>query len=408
MNPAPMTEESNDTPIRPRRSVARRVFAFFSGYQLATVLLVLVGVLTWLATLEQVDSGLYATLNKYFDWRSWYIFPEVSRTTVWIPLPGGYWVCVLLFINLLLGGILRARKGWKHAGILIAHSGILFLLAGGGVAHLFSQRGNLAVMEGKTSNVAEDYYDSVVEVAEVKGGKIESVRVIDGKYLGDGMSFVRLPGLPFDLEFSGFMRNARVVSAESTDPRGGVIVVDGYFPARLADEKQAESNESACYASVVRGDGSKGNLFILSSGAFQPFTVSEGGRVFAISMGKRQWVMPFAVRLEKFTAEFHPGTMKPKAFTSVIHRVEDGREAGVTIRMNEPMRYKGYTFFQSSYGPQGAMPGQPMYSVFEVVRNPADKWPEWSLYVVSFGLLTHFLIKLAGHFRRLKKPQCHD
>ncbi len=225
MNPAPMTEESNDTPIRPRRSVARRVFAFFSGYQLATVLLVLVGVLTWLATLEQVDSGLYATLNKYFDWRSWYIFPELKMGDVkilgvhgygngmewllslqwmlgferivfqvfkWllplpVPLPGGYWVCVLLFINLLLGGILRARKGWKHAGILIAHSGILFLLAGGGVAHLFSQRGNLAVMEGKTSNVAEDYYDSVVEVAEVKGGKIESVRVIDGKSLGDGM-----------------------------------------------------------------------------------------------------------------------------------------------------------------------------------------------------------------------------
>lgn len=403
MNPAPMTEEAHDTANRPRRSLARRVFAFLSGYRLATLLLVLTGVLTWLATLEQVDSGLYATLNKYFDWRSFYLFPGSGRRMIWIPLPGGYWVCVLLFVNLLLGGILRARKGWKQAGILMAHSGILFLLAGGGVAQLFSQRGNLAVWEGKTSNVAEDYYDSVVEVAEIKEGKIAAVRVIDGKYLTDTSSIARLPGLPFDLEFSGFMRNARVVSAETTRPRGGVLVVDGYFPARMADEKQAESNQPACYARVLRADDGKGNPFILSSGALQPFTVCEGGRMFAISMGKRQWVLPFAVRLNRFTAEFHPGTMKPKAFTSVIHRIEDGREAGVTIRMNEPMRYKGYTFFQASYGPAGTTPGEPVYSVFEVVRNPADKWPEWSLYVVSFGLLTHFLIKLAGYVRRMKR-----
>ena len=124
MNPAPMTEEAHDTANRPRRSLARRVFAFLSGYCLATLLLVLTGVLTWLATLEQVDSGLYATLNKYFDWRSFYLFPGSGRRMIWIPLPGGYWVCVLLFVNLLLGGILRARKGWKQAGILMAHSGI--------------------------------------------------------------------------------------------------------------------------------------------------------------------------------------------------------------------------------------------------------------------------------------------
>ena len=42
------------------------------------------------------------------------------------------------------------------------------------------------------------------------------------------------------------------------------------------------------------------------------------------------------------------------------------------------------------------MPGQKMYSVFEIVRNPADKWPEYSLYIVSFGMLVTFLTKLGG------------
>ena len=35
-----------------------------------------------------------------------------------------------------------------------------------------------------------------------------------------------------------------------------------------------------------------------------------------------------------------------------------------------------------------------MYSVFEVVKNPADKWPEYSLYIVTFGMLVTFLTKL--------------
>ena len=38
-----------------------------------------------------------------------------------------------------------------------------------------------------------------------------------------------------------------------------------------------------------------------------------------------------------------------------------------------------------------------MYSVFEIVRNPADHWPEYSLYIVAFGMLVTFLTKLGGH-----------
>ena len=31
------------------------------------------------------------------------------------------------------------------------------------------------------------------------------------------------------------------------------------------------------------------------------------------------------------------------------------------------------------------------------MKNPADKWPEYSLYVVTLGLLIHFIMKLAGY-----------
>ena len=75
-------------------------------------------------------------------------------------------------------------------------------------------------------------------------------------------------------------------------------------------------------------------------------------------------------------------------------RIEEEQTEAVLIKMNEPMRTQGYTFFQASWGPQDARPGDKLFSVFEVVKNPADKWPEYSLYVVAVGLCGHFLATL--------------
>jgi cytochrome c biogenesis protein ResB len=87
--------------------------------------------------------------------------------------------------------------------------------------------------------------------------------------------------------------------------------------------------------------------------------------------------------------------------------VENASEAKVTIQMNEPMRYEGLTFFQASYGPPGTRPGQRMYSVFEVVKNPADHWPEYSLYIVTFGMLVTFLIRLGSFLASTKRKRNH-
>ena len=92
--------------------------------------MLLLGLLTWFATLEQIDNGLYPTLTKYFDWKSVFLLPEINGKMVPLPLPGGYWVCAVLLLNLILGGIIRIRKGWRHYGNLIAHFGIIFMLVG--------------------------------------------------------------------------------------------------------------------------------------------------------------------------------------------------------------------------------------------------------------------------------------
>lgn len=406
-----MSTAENLPPTRPSASLAGRALAVLSGFGLATINLLLLGILTWFATLEQIDSGLYPTLNKYFHWRALIVIPEINGKIVPLPLPGGYWVCVLLLINLSLGGVMRIRKGRKQIGVLISHFGILYLLVAGGVAHHFSQRGNMAVGEGEISDVAEDYFEYVVEVAEIIDGQPERIHVIGGDDItaleGEKVRTFRLPEMPFDIQLTGYFRNAAPVSIHERAPSGGAPVVDGYYLVTKPDEINAEANTAAIHGRVLHRDGSFSDPFIVAGASFHPYTYRDGDRLFTIDMRKRLWPMPFTVHLDTFTAAFHPGTSRPAKFESEIRRVEDGQETKVLIEMNEPMRYQGLTFFQASYGPPGAGPGQQMYSVFEIVKNPADKWPEYSLYVVSFGLLVHFLMKLSSHLGRGSRKPSH-
>ena len=211
-----MENPSKSPSPRPSRSFPQKAFDVLSGFGLATILLLLLGLLTWFATLEQIDKGLYATLNKYFHWKSLFLIPEVNGKIVPLPLPSGYWVGAVLLLNLILGGVIRIRKGWRHVGNLISHLGIIFMLVGAGVAHHFSERGNMAVWNGESSNTAEDYFEYVVELAEIKDGKAASIHVIRGKHLDDlsagNNRLFRFPALPFDLEIGGYLKNAAPVS----------------------------------------------------------------------------------------------------------------------------------------------------------------------------------------------------
>jgi hypothetical protein len=401
--PAPDSAKSSGAPrtARAPKSIPLRVFEFFSGFGLATVLLILLLVLTWLGTLEQVENGLFLTSKKYFDSSRFFLIPELNGKRLPIVLPGVYWVSALLFVNLLLGGIVRMRKGWRVAGVLISHCGILFMLVGAFVTHRWEVRGNMAISEGQTSNVAEHYFDYVIELTEVRDAKlIEPVHIIGEQHLADlepsDRRLLRLPNLPFDLEVMGYMRNADPRPMTDPAPANGERVINGYYLMERPMNPQAEANFAGTYARPVEKDGKAGEPFILPAASYKPYTLRHGARTFLVSMRKRLWVLPFAVTLNKFTADFYPNTMRPRKFVSEITRKDEEIDSHVVIQMNVPMRHNGLTFFQASWGPQDAKPGAQLFSVFEVVRNPADKWPEYSLYIVTFGLLVHFVMKLAG------------
>jgi hypothetical protein len=63
----------------------------------------------------------------------------------------------------------------------------------------------------------------------------------------------------------------------------------------------------------------------------------------------------------------------------------------VDIYMNNPLRYGGETFYQSSFDRD-----DPRVTTLQVVRNPSWLTPYFACGAVGYGLARHFLFYLIG------------
>lgn len=379
----------------------RFIDAFVKGLSsiwLSVVLLVLLALLTWLGTLEQVHTGLFEVQKKYFD--SLFLIHHVGPVPV--PLPGATLVMGVLFVNLLLGGILRMRKGVSTIGILITHFGIAFLLIAGFVKAYFAEEGHLTLYEGERSNVFTSYHHWEVAVLEkLPDGQVREV-VAPEQLFADAESGARVvlnsPDVPFQVEVTRFLSNSRVL------PKGPMFtpplpVVDGFFLEAREKDKENEANIAGAYVALLDPKTGKRTEGLLWGRSEQPWTVEVDGRTWGVELRRTQYLMPFVLRMDDFEKEDHPRMTMAKSYSSDVTVFEGSTSRPIKIEMNEPLRSQGLVLYQSSWGPQNGRPGDRLFSTLSVVRNPADQYPLFACIVIWLGLLVHFAVKLYRYIR---------
>jgi hypothetical protein len=379
------------------------VVRVLSSYALAITVMLLMLVLTYFGTLEQKHRSIYDVQRDYFE--SWVVVHRWETPVglaIPVPLPGATLLLGLLGLNLLVGGIVRLRKRAATVGILIAHVGIFVLLSGGLVEFFFSEKGKLALRTGREGDEFEAYFEWDLVIAEPLdgGGVREHVLPYERlERLHDGR-FARFTSdrLPFDVRVSGWQRNTIPEPA----PRGGV---DGFMLRTLEPKKQAEGNIPGLLATVAEKGGGRTSHALLWGMQEFPWRVQVGGKAYDFDLRLRRWEVPFSLQLDRFVAAFYPGTSRPKEFSSYVTKVEDGAAQPIHITMNQPLRHRGYTFYQSSYSgpyPPREMGGEPVWeSVFSVVENPADRVPLIACIIIGIGLSWTMVRKLMRYVRVL-------
>ncbi|MEW6742405.1 MAG: cytochrome c biogenesis protein ResB [Planctomycetota bacterium] len=376
---------------------------FLSSFGFACILLFLLLVLTFFGTLQQVDYGIYDVQKKYFE--SLFVLDDTLGFP--LPLPGAALVLVLLSVNLILGGILRPRFSWSRTGVLVAHLGIVFMLTGNLVKYLFATEGNLKIYEQDVGTEYRSGEHWEIAVYQAGGGMPRREYLIpEGDFLGlergESVTF-RGEELPFDITLHDPVANALPRQADpKTVPAH--LIVDGVTLRSIPLAKESEQNAPGFYVTVTdRSTGARQHDILWGAQAYPP-TFLAGGASWAIDLRRQCWPLPFTVRLDKFTHEIHPRSgNKSKAFESDVTMIDSGIERPVKISMNAPLRHKGFTLFQSSYGPQDPRSNEPVYSVFAVVNDPAEDMPLYACIVITAGLLVHFTQRLTRYIRTESK-----
>lgn len=354
----------------PLHFLARPIIVFFA---LPWLMLLLV-----LGTLAQRTDGLYVAEHTYFASPIFWLGP--------LPLPGGLTILALIAVN--LAAKLLLQRGWtgRKLGTSITHVSVLLLLLGGGVTMALREEGFIELAPGASGAQVTDYHDR--ELAVEQDGKTLLQRPFEDLTPGE-----LLGGLPFALRIADRCRHCTPLPLTQPDAaRRGAAEKLRLEPAPLLP--QDEDNLAGTTFSLSGLDAAQNGTYVAFTPLKEMPEIKHAGKTYRIVLRKAERPMPFSLTLQTFHKVEHPGTRIAKAYRSDVIVTDGAASWPVTISMNEPLRYRGYTIYQSSFieRPEATS------SVLTVVRDHGQLFPYIAVTTLCAGMLIH----LFGLWRRRK------
>ena len=344
-------------------------------------------VLVVLGTLAQKDLGLYEAQQRYFScWIAWLGF---------IPTPGGRTALFVMTFNLMFFMLKPAFWSFKKIGIIITHTGVLLLLLGGGITAWFSTEGNMVIKEGEISNVIIDLFAKELVIIDDGNSEYDQITTISDNILKPG-SKIESDFIPFDIEVIDYHINCepiRRLDVAGPEYKG---LAQNFILKRIPNEKETEVNRTGITFKVTGAEDVANGIYSMFLAQQIPQKISSNGKEYTLALRRERTHLPFSLKLDDFKKVMHPGTDVAKSYSSDVVLIDKDMSRPVLIRMNEPLRYMNYTFYQSSFN-EGVDVDT---SIFAVVKNYGRLFPYISSLTISLGILVHMFLRFPIIFNR--------
>lgn len=404
---------------RADRGPIKRALWALASLRLTVTLFALSVVLVFCGTLAQVDSGIWTAVNQYFRsayvWIPLQVFVPFGQVFFGLPqgvqvpgsflFPGGWLLGGLLLANLLAAHAVRFKLTWKRSGILVLHAGLVLLMLSELVTGLFAIEGNMTIEENSSSNYIEESHASELAILDPSDAKTDLVAVIPDRFLKKG-GLIQHEALPVDVEVVRYMRNSEVpkeippgTDNPATAGAGRSVVALERREVAGTDTEQRVDAPAAYVTFKNKTTGQPLGTYLVAV-VLNPQPLTVDGKTYEVALRFKRTYKPYTIHLLKFSHEVYLGTDKPKNFSSLV-RLDDptrNEHREVLIYMNEPLRYRGETFYQSGFLPRDAG------TILQVVRNPGWLMPYIACTMVSLGMIFHFGLHLIGFLRQRAAP----
>jgi ABC-type transport system involved in cytochrome c biogenesis permease subunit len=362
---------------------------------LGVTALALTGVLFW---------SLVAGVNTRFSDASMRILFQLTEATLaGLVLLAG---CVLIFK--------------KRAGIVLLHSGIGLMMASEVLVGVQAEEAQMRIEEGHSMNYVEDIRTAELAFVAATGEKEETHTVVPARLLTDGARITDA-ALPVDLKVLRYVQNANIVGPAMAPEETRDLATAGAGLTRFAlpvrptagtDMGGGIDNPAAYVQLTEKGSGRDLGTYLVSTQldlfdlGENPQSVQIGDKTCRFGLRFERTYKPYTVTLNDIRKEDYIGTDTPRDYSSFIQLVdrEHGTDREVRIWMNNPLRYSGETFYQSSYTPANAIySGSKEWTTLQVVKNTGWMIPYVACMIVVVGMIAQFGTVLVRFLRRRER-----
>jgi hypothetical protein len=365
----------NQIPVMPLIKKLKAAIHWLSSPALIFYTMPLLIALLIAGTIAQRYIGLYDAQKMFFSSFIFWAGP--------LPLPGGYSLMGLITLGLLTKFLFKSRWVMAKAGINIAHLGVLVLLIGGMMTAIFSEEGYIVIPEGDQSAYVSDFHQRTLLV--IRDGHV--IAEIPHQTIFQSER-INSPAFPFTIKVLDHCRNCEIIRREdATTDYNKTLTGMAQFMALTPKPPEHEEEVNLNGATLAIND----TAFIVFEAMPKPFELAYNENEYQIIFGKKQRMLPFSIKLEDFQKTKHPGTMTASAYHSDVVVIDGNKNWPVRIEMNKPLRYKGYTFFQSSFADNEI--GEA--TILSVVKNKGWLFPYIGTGIIAFGLLLHVLVRVS-------------
>ncbi len=432
----------------------RYTLAPVASLKITVVLFALSLLLVFFGTVAQKSEGIWTVVQDYFYsyvvkvkvqhlfefTKIFFQFPMKSKSEMWFPFPGGFLIGILMFCNLCFAHILQfvnlvagvrkevgRRSPWKSLALLIAkrtgiyilHAGVILLLVGEWVTREFQIEQQMTIAEGTSSNYAFDTRDHELAFVESAGDQ-DKVTVIKASRLraalGKGET-ISHPDLPVDIRVLQYFRNSDLDEVGSLNPNPKAPETNpsavGLGSRYLAwNEPQVSGVDMSSKVDIPSGyialfdkqTGRELGTYLITAMLTTTQPLDANGVKLQFALRNTRYYKPYRLELINFKFERYIGTSTAKNYSSrvILKDPERGQDRETTISMNEPLRHRGETYYQSSFTPDEKT------TILQVVRNPLWQLPYVSCALVTIGMLVHFGIYLVQFLLRMLSGRLGD
>jgi ABC-type transport system involved in cytochrome c biogenesis permease subunit len=334
-------------------------------------------------------------------------------------------VVLLLGANLLFG---------KRGGIAVIHTGVALLMISELWVGLIGRENMLRLVEGESSNFVRDIREIELAVIHDDADGRRRVVVIPEHVLQSAAAGAAAPGgnaepgpaqkipsdelpLPFDLVVRSYHMNSRLrapMPDELLSTAGGLAEFAVAEPQPPVTGMEEANDEPAVLLDVVeRGSGKTLKTLLVSQNVSElrgvPLaeTVAVDGKDFEFYLRWKRTYQDFDVKLKDVSRTTYVGSSTPRDYRSVIEITEHdgGISKEFALWMNNPLRYRGQTFYQSGYTP---LPDGTEATTLSVVRNQGWMLPYIACMIVTFGMFAQFGQTLHRFLDRTARQSLHQ